>query len=73
MRLDHLLSKEHHETQTGPTACGITAFLGDSLDGLFSVVEAGLVHNKQALGRPYGTCSLSIMLGCLAARHTIGL
>jgi len=23
--------------------------LSDSLDGLFSVVEAGLVHNKQAL------------------------
>jgi hypothetical protein len=43
VRLDHLLSKEHHETQAGPHRAEHRE-LGDSVDGLFSVVEAGLVH-----------------------------
>ena len=43
MRLDHLLSKEHHEIQARPRLWEF-GDLDDSLDGLTPVVGGGLVH-----------------------------
>ena len=43
MRLDHLLSKEHHETQARPRPWEF-GDLSDSLDGLSPVVGGGLVQ-----------------------------
>ena len=45
MRLDHLLSKEHHETWGRPHRVGVR-FSSDSLDGLCAVVAPVLVHNE---------------------------
>ena len=43
MRLDHLLSKEHHEIWAGPHIADHRDS-DDSLDGLAPVVGGGLVH-----------------------------
>jgi hypothetical protein len=57
VRLDHLLSKEHHEIWAGPHIADHRDS-DDSLDGLSPVVGGGLVHEQttdrweRAFGRP---------------------
>ena len=48
MRLDHLLSKEHHDVWAGPQIADYPVSQTDSLDGPVSVVDRVLVHNKQS-------------------------
>ena len=49
MRLDHLLSKEHHETQGAAHRLWGFGVLGDSVDGPCAVVAAVRVHDKHVL------------------------
>ena len=64
MRLDHLLSKEHHETHAPPTDRGGSVSVSDSLDGPDPVVGSVLVHNRRAgCGDAAGGNSLNTLLG----------
>ena len=58
MRLDHLLSKEHHETHAPPTTVWGFGELSDSLDGPGPVVGSVLVHDKlfRSAGWAGGDC-----------------
>ena len=66
MRLDHLLSKEHHEIQARPRLWEF-GDLDDSLDGLTPVVGGGLVHMANVRRRSGNAGSQEI------TEHTIGL
>ena len=58
MRLDHLLSKEHHETHAPPTTVWGFGELSDSLDGPCPVVGSVRVHDKlfRSAGWAGGDC-----------------
>jgi hypothetical protein len=48
VRLDHLLSKEHHETHAPPTSCGTFGVCERFVGWASPVVGVVLVHNKHA-------------------------
>ena len=70
MRLDHLLSKEHHDVRAGPQSADQPESRTDSLDGPVSVVDRVLVRDKQIRsGSGLTLCGWEVPD---AARHTVG-
>ena len=62
MRLDHLLSKEHHEM-------GEASGLARAVRSRVPVVGAGLVHNNES---PVFCRHLFVSVGSGIAKHTVG-